>query len=116
MAIKNTIKRFPRDGDGQAHVVICESSGLKTASAVILDVPGILVSCIVYTDGASDAEVTVYDNASAASGVELAHAYVKGSERMGGEARIFCEAENGIYLSITGSGAKALIRYLALSN
>ena len=94
---------------------ICHSSGLKSASVAILPHEGILVSCIVFTNGSDDAEVTVYDNASAASGTELAHSYVKGAERMGGEARIFCYAENGLYLSISGTGVKALVRYMLFS-
>jgi hypothetical protein len=90
----------------------CLSSGIKSASAAIHANNALLRSLIVYTDGTNNATAIIYDNATEASGTELAKIVVKGSELMGGETAIKVRAENGLYLELSGVGATALVRYI----
>ena len=87
------------------------SSGLKTADAVISDRRSILAGIHMVTGGTNDCTVIVYDNASAASGVELFKMVVTGAndgayfEMPEGGVR----AVNGIYVDITSTAGGAYI-------
>lgn len=89
------------------------SSGLKSASAVIMAMPGTLMGLTVLTDGTNDATVTLYDNSSAASGLVLAKLKVKGEdlskELVVAECGIVCN--NGIYAEVSGTGAECIVQY-----
>lgn len=95
-------------------VATCLSSGLKAAAAaaVIKASTGILRGITVYTNGTDDVTVVAYDNASAASGTELAKIIVAGEDGSGGVIGIEVEAKNGITLSIVGTGGSALAYYI----
>ena len=89
------------------------SSDLLAASAVVTANPARLLGIIVNTDGTNAATVTVYDNASAASGVILAKYIVAGSANAavvpindGGIVAL-----KGLYCAISGTGAKAIVHY-----
>ena len=81
------------------------SSGLKSADAVIMAMPGTFKGLIVITDGTNAATVTLYDNASAASGTVLAKMVVAGAdsskELVVGECGVV--ANNGIYADVSGT-------------
>lgn len=89
------------------------SSNLQTASAAISANPGRLMGLIVTGDGTNAATVTVYDNASAASGLILAkvilEAGLTSQELVVGEAGI--AVNNGIYASLSGTGGNYIIYY-----
>ena len=90
-------------------IIGAQSSDLKSASGVISAIPGVLTGLNVTTDGTNDATAILYDNASAASGVILAKQFVKGVSG-NGAIHLPCPvlAANGIYLSLTGTGAGAV--------
>jgi len=102
---------IPSDIRGQRFAYACISSGIKSSSAVIKAGVGILVDVLVYTDGANNGTVTIYDNATAASGHVLAKEVVKGEFLQGGEVNILCNCDNGLYMELSGTGATAIIRY-----
>ena len=89
-----------------------KSSGLKTASAAIVSGPGLLRGLMVEADGTNAATVIVYDGLSAA-GVELAKVIVDATltfeQAFIPEAGV--SADTGIYLSIAGTGCKAIVLY-----
>lgn len=90
------------------------SSDLKSASAVILGEPGLLIGLSINTDGTNDAQAILYDNASSASGSVLAKCFI--SAATGNSTILFpvpIRADNGIYLAHTGTGATAVIWYTA---
>lgn len=107
--------KIPSDLDNQKLPYLSECTGLLDADGVIIDTSGVLVDVIVYTDGVNAATVIIYDNASAASGKVLAKVIVAGAENFGGEVSIFTGVENGLYLDISGTGAKALVRYISIA-
>lgn len=89
------------------------SSGLKAASAAITALPGRFHGLVVVTDGTNAATIIVYDNASAASGTVLAKVLVPGASGYG-VVQIpdqGIEAINGIYCSVSGTGAAAVVYY-----
>ncbi len=93
-----------------------ESSDLLSASAVILNKDGYLAGCRVFTDGTNNATLTIYDNASAASGKVLDKIIVVGADYMGGVkegdgAYKGIVARNGIYASISGTGATFIVHF-----
>lgn len=88
-----------------------KSSGLKAASAAIVSGPGLLRGLMVEADGTNAATVIVYDAASA-TGTELAKIVVDATLTY--ESVVFesgISADTGIYLSISGTGAKAIVLY-----
>lgn len=97
----------------------CRSSGVKTASAAIFSGQCHLVSLhAVHTgmDKATATTVKVFDNASAASGTELARLVLGGPAPI--SAPIVMEydmhgvlANNGLYLEITGSTAAVSVEF-----
>lgn len=89
------------------------TSGLKSADAVIMAMPGRLLGCIVLADGTNAATVTLYDHASAASGTVLAKYVVDATLVAESPALppdgIICN--NGIYADVTGTGAEFIVYY-----
>jgi hypothetical protein len=88
------------------------TSGLKSADAAILSMPGRLMGLTVLTDGTNDATVVLYDN-TAASGTELAKLIVKGAdlskELVIAEEGVVCN--RGIYADVTGTGAAYIVHF-----
>ncbi|HRR42124.1 MAG TPA: hypothetical protein P5244_12890 [Syntrophales bacterium] len=94
---------------------VCESTGVcSDTTKVVLNVPGILVHAKVFTDGTADHDATliIYDNASAASGTELDKYIVEGTDHTGGGMNIFANAENGITVSLSGTGASWILHFM----
>ena len=89
------------------------SSTLLTASAVVCKLPAHLTSVQVVTDGTNPATVIVYDSPTAASGNVLCQMLVPGAA---GNANIafnsFLVANQGLYCSISGTGAKAIVGFI----
>jgi hypothetical protein len=88
------------------------SSGLLTSSRVISAEPILLTDVAVYTDstGLYDATVILYNSPSGASGTVLGKCTVLGAAKNGGLfIPVPVKASSGIYMSITGSGASAII-------
>lgn len=89
------------------------TSGLKTADAAILAMPGRLKSLLVVSTGAA-ATVTLYDNASAAAGTVLAKLVVPTDltqEISFSECGVV--ANNGIYADVSGADAAYIVYYTA---
>jgi hypothetical protein len=103
---------FPIDLNGHP-LVAYRSSGVKTESAAIHAGPAVMGHLVVFTDGTNDATVTVFDNATAASGTVLFKAVVPAADRTGGGLSLQVRANAGLYLQVTGTGATALMHYLA---
>jgi len=88
------------------------SSGEKSENTAIKTSSGFLGGVLVLTDGTNDATVKLYDNASAASGVVLWEAVVPATDRAFPNMFPFpITFNNGLYLSISGTGAKAIVYY-----
>jgi hypothetical protein len=90
----------------------CFTSGLKTSSAAIIPGPSVLCGVEIVTNGTNDATVIVYDHASAASGLEAFKGTVAGANNFGG-GFVNVNMLNGIYLSISGTEAAAIVYYHA---
>jgi len=89
------------------------SSGLKTADAAIMAMPGKLKGLIVIATGAA-ATVTLYDNASAASGLALAKLVVPADNTQ--ELNFHdcgVVANNGIYADVSGADAAYIVHFVA---
>jgi len=87
-----------------------KSSGLKTASEASHANPVVLGGCLLLTDGANDATLVLYDNASAASGDVVAKLAIAGSDLTGGITFPFEVATaNGLYAELTGVGANFIL-------
>lgn len=89
------------------------SSGRKTADAAIAARPCLLKSVILEGDGTNACNVTLYDNASAASGTVLAKVLLQAS---GPTCIVFdsaggVEASNGIFADVTGTGAAYIVHF-----
>ncbi len=88
------------------------SSGLKSADAVIATGVNRLNAVTLITDGTNTASVVVYDNASTASGKELAKVTAAGAQNT---VHVLFEnpvyAENGIYADVTGTGAGYIVYF-----
>lgn len=88
------------------------SSGLKTADAVIATGRNRINAVTLITDGTNAANVIVYDNASAASGVVLAKVSASGAQNT---MHVIFEnpvvAEDGVYADVTGTGAGYIVYY-----
>src|SRR5574340_819831 len=97
--------RIPTDEDFHKLPYVTECTGALAVSQAVLNMSGVLVDLLVVTDGVNDVTAIVYDNAAAASGKILAKMVVKGIENVGGEVNIFTKADNGLYVSLTGTGA-----------
>jgi hypothetical protein len=89
------------------------SSGLQTSDAAIMNAAGRLLSIHLIADGTNAATVTIYDNASAASGLVLAKLAIPAGEsyvdaHLPGEGVV---ANNGIYADVSGTGAAYIVGY-----
>tara|TARA_Y100000004_G_scaffold192816_1_gene254038 strand:- start:1193 stop:1495 length:303 start_codon:yes stop_codon:yes gene_type:complete len=92
----------------------CRSSGVKTASAVINAGRCKLISIHAQYTGSAATTVKVFDNASAASGTELARIILGGVDPAAPHSIEFdmhgVLALNGLYLDISsGGGAGAAV-------
>ena len=88
------------------------SSGILATSANIYRGAGILTGVLILTDGSNAATVTVYDHAADAAGTVLFKATMLGASYFGGGTWEYpVQFTNGIYVSISGTGATAIIYY-----
>lgn len=90
------------------------SSGLKTADAVITPTRNRVNAITLFSDGTNACSVILYDNASAATGLEVGKvsigaASLKTTEHVIFENPVLCE--NGIYADVTGTGAGYIVFY-----
>lgn len=89
------------------------SSGLKSSDSAIADGPCRLRAATILTDGSNDATLTVYDNASAASGTVVMKAKVAGADLTGHLALpgggVACR--NGLYADISGTNSSYIIYF-----
>ena len=90
------------------------SSGLKSASAVIMAIPGTLNGLQVIGDGTNAATVTIYDSSTAStSGLVLAKIVVDAGATY--EELVIAEsgivANNGIYAVVSGTGAEYIVQF-----
>lgn len=88
-----------------------KSSGLKSSSAAIVSGPGKLRGVFAEADGTNAATIIVYDAASA-TGTELAKIIIDAG--LTSDSAVFesgISADTGIYLSLSGTGAKAIVLY-----
>jgi hypothetical protein len=91
-----------------------QSSGLKASSAIISANTSYLIGLNIVSDGTNTATVIVYDNASAASGTAVVKALIPGA--VGSDYFHFAEpiiCNNGIYVSISGTGAAAIVHWIS---
>ena len=71
---------------------------------------GLLKGVMVITDGTNPADVILYDNASAASGVKVFEGGCAGADRSAWfEFDPGISFKNGLYLDITGTGASCIV-------
>lgn len=88
------------------------SSGLLAASAAVSALPAYVSSLQVVTDGTNQATVILYDNPSAASGTVLVKIVVPGASGNGFmHFNSMLIANKGIYCSVSGTGAGAVVGY-----
>ena len=93
----------------------CPSSGLKTSSGPITAGPGILCGVQALTDGTNNAVCTVYDYDTVipgASGTVVGKGVTAGAGLSGGSA-LPVPYRNGLYLSVSGTGANCIVFYRA---
>ena len=83
----------------------CRGSGSQSSSGAILARAGRICDLAAYTDGTNAVTVICYDNATAASGKEIARAVVSGTVKAGGDfIPVPTQVVNGIYCSLSGTG------------
>jgi hypothetical protein len=83
------------------------SSGLLGAGTTVVNAgPNTLSGVVVISDSVNPATITVYDNASAASGTVLARLTATTNTGANSMAMVTpVRAENGLVVQITGTGA-----------
>lgn len=89
------------------------SSGLLTSSGVVLNMPGALHTIIVIATSGTTV-VTIYDSATGPTGKVLHKAHVPSS--VGSDTLHLttpAAANEGLYMSISGPGAEAIVHYTA---
>ncbi len=86
------------------------SSGLLSASGVISAGPCGLAGVSCFTNGTNAGTLTIYDNASAASGTVLAQLAVPAAN-LGAQIMFPAnvKAVNGVYASLSGTGASFIV-------
>lgn len=88
------------------------STGEKTTSALILTGLGAFCGVVINTDGSNNATIIIYDNTSAA-GKKIHEQVVLGADITGGIVKWPpTDVLNGLYLSISGTGASAIVEYI----
>ena len=98
--------------DANGHpVLLYNSSGLLATSQLVSSEAGVIGACIVLTDGVNNATIIVYDNTSG-SGKVLYKFIVSGADNIGGAVNLPVRFDTGVYVSITGTGAAALIYFI----
>lgn len=81
------------------------------ADGIVKASPGSLVA-VLLAGGSANSSITLYDNASAASGTVLATINALANDSVVWSPAIPYVAANGIYADITGTGANATVIYL----
>jgi len=88
------------------------STGEKTVSALIHTGLGAFAGVVINTDGINNATIIVYDN-TAASGKKVHEQVVLGADITDGIVKWPpTEVFIGLYLSISGTGASAIMDYI----
>lgn len=89
------------------------SSGRLTADTAIRARPALLKSVILEGDGTNACSVTIYDNATAASGLVVAKVLLPASGAMfvEFESAHGIECNNGIFADVAGTGAAYIVHY-----
>jgi len=90
------------------------SSGIKNADAVISATRNRVNAVTIISDGTNACNVVLYDNASAASGLEVAKVSIGAASLKTTEHVVFENpviSENGIYADVTGTGATYIVFY-----
>lgn len=105
---RGIVEQIPVDRNGVTFSSICTSSGYLSASGQVVSGDSVVVHVEVITDGVNAATAVLHDGTSAA-GTELFHAYAAGTDIIGGGVNLNIRAADGIYLALTGSGAKAIV-------
>lgn len=91
-------------------------SGEKTSSELIYTGSCAVTAIVAITNGSNDATLIVYDNLSAAGKV-IREFTIVAAENYGGNILKFpIYIQNGIYASISGTGASYIIDYIPLKN
>jgi hypothetical protein len=102
-------KKIPKGGKMSAINKVV-SSGLLSASGAISANPGGLTGISCFTNGAANATLTIYDNASAGSGTVLAQISVPGASLCASQSfPSNVKAVNGIYATLAGTGASYIV-------
>lgn len=92
-----------------------KSSGTKTASGVMMAGPGRLFGVLVQPDGTNAVTMTIYDNASAASGTKLTPTMTFAGDGGLQEWKPAIEPVdcfNGVYVEVSVAGA-GTVEYIA---
>ena len=92
----------------------CKSSGLLTGSGAVIAAGGDHAFCsiLIITNGSNAATAILYDNASTGSGTEVFKGTVAGASNFGGgDAGTPITLGNGLYLTLSGTGANVIIYY-----
>lgn len=86
------------------------SSGVIASSGIVMGVPVLLTDLAVYTNGSADATVILYDSNTTATGTVIGKVVVLGASINGGMfIPIPVKTSKGIYISISGTGASAIV-------
>lgn len=90
------------------------SSGLQTTSKAIVTRPCYITCVQLLADGTNAGTLTVYDNASAASGNVVSAVKTKAGDQQIPEPcvpdeGVYCA--NGLYASVSGTGASYIVYY-----
>lgn len=92
------------------------SSGEITSSEQVYTSESYVTALIIYTDGTNNATVALYDTADADTTNDpliWASSIVAGTDGYGGRTWTFpVRAANGLYLTISGTGASAIVEYI----
>lgn len=90
-----------------------KSSDLLVASGAIASGRNYVKGVKILTDGTNAATVTIYDNATAASGKVLYKGTVSGASLAGplDDFTHMVQAENGLYVQLAGTGANAIVYF-----
>lgn len=93
------------------------TSGIMTADTVVKAAPGVVGGALVTaTDVGGDIDVIIYDNASAASGVEVCRVTIptttaKTQASFGNLAGPGVECQNGIYVDVVAGDCQVTVYY-----
>lgn len=87
-----------------------QPSGELSSSQKITTGNGVCQSVVVHTDGTNDALGLVYDNGTN-SGTIIARVPVVGADNIGGILNFNAQYNTGLYVELTGTGAKAQVYF-----